>query len=100
MMPTDLDISQFERLFRIFSDNLRATYEYRPSVYPGRIIFMRPAERLGEALFTESSGEQTDWHGLAAGGVELETVPGDHFTMVREPHVGALAARLEGYMAS
>jgi amino acid adenylation domain-containing protein len=100
VMPTDLDISQFERLFRIFSDNLRATYEYRPSVYPGRIIFMRPAERLGEALFTESSSEQTDWHGLAADGVEVETVPGDHFTMVREPHVGTLAARLEGYMAS
>src|ERR1700750_1349083 len=99
-MPDDLDISQFERLFRIFSDNLGATYEYRPSFYPGRIIFMRPAERLGEALFTESSGEKTDWHWLAADGVEVEIVPGDHFTMVREPHVGTLAARLEGRMAS
>ena len=34
------------------------------------------------------------WGKLALGGVEILDVPGDHATMVKEPHVRALAERL------
>src|SRR5258707_1208696 len=34
------------------------------------------------------------WQGLAAGGLEIHEVPGDHNTILLEPHVGALAEKL------
>jgi thioesterase domain-containing protein len=30
------------------------------------------------------------WGRLAAGGVEIEVVPGNHYTMLRKPHVEAV----------
>jgi len=41
-------------------------------------------------LFRSLSG----WGRLAAGGIDVHIVPGNHFTMMREPFVEALAARL------
>ena len=34
------------------------------------------------------------WGEIAAGGVEVQRVPGDHYSMLREPHVNALAGEL------
>jgi thioesterase domain-containing protein len=39
------------------------------------------------------------WGGLAAGGLDVHEVPGDHYTMWKEPHVRALAERLGGCLA-
>jgi thioesterase domain-containing protein/acyl carrier protein len=76
-----------ERLFR--EAVLQAWYDYRPCVYPGRITLIRSTEY----------GAKQDWHlrtwsGLASGGVRTYLVPGDHFTMLQEPHVRHLADRL------
>jgi thioesterase domain-containing protein len=37
---------------------------------------------------------------LAAGGVEVHVVPGNHATLLREPHVRHLAAGLRAALAS
>jgi thioesterase domain-containing protein len=34
------------------------------------------------------------WSGLARGGMEIITLPGNHMTMMREPSVSALATAL------
>ena len=38
------------------------------------------------------------WSAVAAGGVRSLTVPGDHLTMVREPHARQLAERLSALL--
>ena len=38
------------------------------------------------------------WEQLSQRSVELETVPGDHITMMLEPHVQVLASRLKTYI--
>ena len=36
---------------------------------------------------------------MARGGLELHTSPGDHDSLITEPHVGTLAALLDGCLA-
>ena len=38
------------------------------------------------------------WSGLATGGLEVVEVPGCHYTLLRPPHVEALAGRLAGLL--
>jgi thioesterase domain-containing protein len=62
---------------------------YRPLVYPGRLTFFGCHTRL----FYSDNPERV-WGRLAAGGVEIRVVPGNHLTTLREPHVRILAEEL------
>lgn len=68
--------------------NYLAAKQYAPQVYPGRVTFFCATEEvsLEENVF--------GWQQLAAGGVEIVRVPGDHQTMIKPPHVQTLAASL------
>jgi aspartate racemase len=75
--------------------NAQALEEYVPEVYPGRIT-----------LFRASNGSRRTcpdpdlaWGKLAAGGVEVHDVPGDHATMMEEPHVRILAEHLRACLS-
>jgi len=72
--------------------NAYATRRYSPRVYPGRVTLFRAREQ------PERYGRdpQLGWGGMAAGGLDIHDVPGDHYTMWREPHVRVLAERLRG----
>ncbi|MCA1566084.1 MAG: amino acid adenylation domain-containing protein [Acidobacteria bacterium] len=89
IMPPDMELSDLSRRFRVFKSNVRAMLGYVPQPYAGRV-----------ALFTagKDSQERCDpsygWSRLATAALEVHGVPGDHFTMVRRPHVETLAARL------
>src|SRR5436853_5848873 len=39
------------------------------------------------------------WGSVAAGGVEVISTPGDHFSLLRPPHVQALVERMRGRAA-
>jgi thioesterase domain-containing protein/acyl carrier protein len=70
-----------------------AARAYRPATYPGRLTLLR--------AWTSSSREQGalwGWDRVAAGGVELHRVPGDHDEVMREPKVAGLAAALRASM--
>jgi oxalate---CoA ligase len=68
----------------------QALREYRLQPYAGRITLFRATERG----IHDTAGPQMGWGRLAAGGVEVYDVPGDHATLVKEPHVAVLAERL------
>ncbi len=48
----------------------------------------------GEPLSEEPQAPDLGWGGLAEGGVEVDEIPGDHYSILREPNVQALADRL------
>ncbi|MCP4655733.1 MAG: AMP-binding protein, partial [bacterium] len=86
----ELDLPRMRYLYRRFTSHARAMRRYRPRPYPGKIVLFRPQARTAA-----DSGDPTlGWSELAHDGVELCSVPGDHFTMLREPHVQVLAERL------
>ena len=63
-------------------------YVVRP--YPGRITLFRPSD----APFAVSTSHDRGWGRLAAD-VDVHFVPGQHHSMVKEPHVQALGRTLE-----
>jgi thioesterase domain-containing protein len=56
--------------------------------YNGPIALFKAGEHFDVA-------EDLGWRELAAGGLLVQTVPGDHHTMVRQPNVRALAEGLD-----
>jgi thioesterase domain-containing protein len=72
---------------RYFNDvSIRAAQRYKPQVYPGRVTLFCAA--------TPDTTLQHVWRNLAAGGLELHEVPGDHWNLFQEPHIHILAACL------
>jgi amino acid adenylation domain-containing protein len=63
---------------------------YRPQIYPGQAALFWSTERPRE-LYQEVIEA---WTGLVAGGIELHDVPGNHLSMVAEPHIRVLADKL------
>ncbi|HEX7243672.1 MAG TPA: alpha/beta fold hydrolase, partial [Longimicrobiaceae bacterium] len=97
IVPPDLDLTRFGRLWNVFRHNVEALRLYRP----GRgsagadMLVIYAADRNAPPETAIAA-----WRALTTGRVELAISPGDHFSMVREPHVRQLAARLAGALAS
>jgi thioesterase domain-containing protein len=69
---------------------------YRPGVYAGRITLLRAAEQPPGASPEPDMG----WGRHARGGVEVRGVPGDHLSMLQEPHVDRLAEEVQALLAA
>jgi thioesterase domain-containing protein len=69
---------------------LHAGWDYRPRPYPGRITLFRATGNGPSPGPDPFSG----WNQVAAGGVEIYEVAGDHNTMMREPYVESLSVQL------
>ena len=73
-----------------FGDALgKARMSYEPEAYHGQIACLLNDE------FTHNHKRIDDWYDIAVGGLEVRWVPGDAFTMWREPHVQILADQLK-----
>lgn len=71
--------------------NIRAVCTYSPKPYAGKITqFM-----CSDGPQRSYEDRRLAWSSLAAGGLEIHIVPGDHLTMVEEPQVRVLAHQLQ-----
>lgn len=73
--------------------NYEAIRTYRPSPLPVPFTIFRALERPEIEYMS-----QLEWRGYAGDGMDVETVPGNHLTMMEEPHVRVLASKLEHYL--
>jgi thioesterase domain-containing protein len=74
---------------RFIDDFIRALMSYEPEAYHGRITCF-----LREEFSHNHKEVLGDWYDLAVGGLDVRFVPGNIFTMWREPHVQILAEQL------
>jgi thioesterase domain-containing protein len=90
VVPPDVNPEWMHRLAHVFQANLRALQRYRPARAPQRITLLQAGEPL-------VAGQRPDlvagWRSLASG-VDVYVVPGNHYSMLRPPHVRAIADRL------
>jgi thioesterase domain-containing protein len=70
--------------------NIQAQRRYVPQCYGGQLTLFRARERV----IVSHPDPEMGWGPWAAGGVEIHEVPGDHITLLNEPHVQVLAERL------
>ena len=75
-------------LRRVRGAILTAIRGYKPGRYAGKLVFIRAASR--EAFDSEPA-----WRKAARGGIEVRAVPGDHLSIITEPHVQALAREVD-----
>ena len=87
----DITLPQFHHFVHILRTHTEAWRKYEPRVYPGHITLFRASEQPGDGPLEPDLG----WGRLASGGVEVYEVPGDHLSMIHEPDVQFLAARMK-----
>lgn len=68
-----------------------AISRYVPAPYRGRVTLFRAQKRS----VADSPEADLGWGSLAGEGVEIYEVPGDHESMLRNPHVNTLAKKIQ-----
>jgi thioesterase domain-containing protein len=86
----DVTLPKFRHFVHILRTHTEAWRHYQPRIYPGRITLLRAVDEPRDNVDAADLG----WGKLGAGGVEIYEVPGDHLSMIHEPHVQTLAAQL------
>ena len=96
LLPSDFRSEIVGEAFRL------AVKNYRPPIYAGNVILFCPAldesYELQPGRVVNINGGFVDhanyWGEFVAGNIDVEIVTGDHDSMVLEPHVRGLAAKL------
>jgi thioesterase domain-containing protein len=84
LVPAEIDRVAFERRVAVHESNILAFHRYRPARYDGEVA----------VLFASGSGFDHRIHELLHGDAPYQVLPGDHYTILRPPHVDALATRV------
>jgi thioesterase domain-containing protein len=93
VLPADIEEAQIARFYHVFKTNVRAVMNYTPQPLRGRVTFFKAEEPLA------GSSPEDNWKAFALDSLEVHTVPGNHFTTIREPYVRSLAQTLARCMA-
>ncbi|GAU69536.1 putative non-ribosomal peptide synthetase [Streptomyces sp. NBRC 110611] len=89
------------RLFRVYAGNWQAALDYRPGTPDLDITLLRAQEPLPAALTEMHESARTlyrdpgnGWSDRTRGHLEVVDVPGDHVSLMKEPHVATVARTL------
>jgi acyl-CoA synthetase (AMP-forming)/AMP-acid ligase II/thioesterase domain-containing protein/acyl carrier protein len=86
------DVSRIPEQFRLaLEENYALELKYAPKVYPGLVTLFRARTRP----FFDMNPYDLGWRKLAGGGLEIIRIPGNHASILKEPHVQVLAKRLK-----
>jgi len=88
-----LDESVIRSLLPIVYANSQAAYRYMPQPYAGCVTLFKAAEQP-DAL----QHEPTLGWGTVANQIQLHEVPGNHLSLLKQPHVQTLARHLQSYL--
>jgi len=94
LVPAGMELTDLHRLFRVFKTNREALREYVPGAYAGRVTYFQV---VGDSAF-DAGDMSKDWHELSPGGMDVYRLPGNHFSILKQPHVDALAECIERHL--
>ncbi len=105
VLPANFGKAQLSALMRVMKTNSRIDYgpteKYPDGLRLLRASDMRPRDaRDARDQKVQDTDPTLGWEALCEGPVEVHFVPGDHSTMVMEPHVQELAKKLEALPAA
>ena len=83
-----IEAAEIRRMAVVCQAHFTAFAAYRPRPYPGPAVLLSAGD-AGEL--------DARWRSLCPR-LRAETVPGNHYSMLRRPHVDVLAARLSGFL--
>ena len=86
----DMKLSDFQRLWEVYRANAMAQFDYVPQTVSCKITLLK----AGEHSTSRQSESRLGWDKLSPAGADVYLMPGNHYTMMNEPHVQQLAERL------
>ncbi|RYZ40223.1 MAG: amino acid adenylation domain-containing protein [Myxococcaceae bacterium] len=89
-LPPGTDAANAVALFHVFEANLEASRRYRAPAMEQRVLRIQ-AEAQQDPTGTGEGG----WRALVGRGLESHRLPGNHYTLLREPHVQRVAELLK-----
>ncbi|BAY08431.1 alpha/beta fold hydrolase [Calothrix sp. NIES-2098] len=91
-------LSQTDPHIEIINVNTQASREYSFPTYPGRVVLLRTEDQNR----FDATGIEYDpllgWGEIVTGSLEMENIPGSHFTLFNEPYVEILAEKLQVWL--
>jgi amino acid adenylation domain-containing protein len=99
MLPPNAEITQLKNIVQALKANSLSLINYVPQhTYPGQITLLRaseiPPERMNSKFSDIAQDSAMGWDKYYCEPVDVHFVPGNHVTMLAEPHVQVLAERL------
>ena len=79
-----------QRLLHLYKANVQALNDYVPRRYSGQIVLIESGD-----MATDEARARRRWERLALGRVRVFRVPGNHRSMLRDPHVRSVAEQLK-----
>jgi amino acid adenylation domain-containing protein len=87
---SDLDIFTPE-LVKVLDCNVHAAKEYQPRIFAGKATLFWSEHQNWYIKKHPTLG----WGDLVTDGLDIQRIPGDHITLMQEPHVRVLAGKLK-----
>src|SRR5690348_5518938 len=78
-----------DRYRQLLEANFRACRAYAPAPYPGRVVLIQARSQPMLRIQERDLG----WRGVAAGGVDVQIVPGNHDNLIDTRQVSSVAKR-------
>jgi amino acid adenylation domain-containing protein len=97
LLPPDVGIKQLQGIMQVFKTNDRSASVYMPqAVYPAQITYFQASEidAVNNANSEILDEAELGWNKFSSQPLDIHLVPGDHITMLNEPHVQVLAQQL------
>ncbi|MCP4656600.1 MAG: non-ribosomal peptide synthetase, partial [bacterium] len=89
-LPLGIGLPEAHSILKMLKVHTRASIDYQARPYPGRVTLYRAEEQHPDLVDDLTLG----WNEYVLGGIEIIPVPGTHQTLMREPQVAVVAARL------
>ncbi len=100
VLPHEVGLEDVRRLFEVFRQNIRALKAYRPRPLDVPAVLLRAAERFTPEFPDPAADAKGGWGALLGDLRQVETLPGNHYTLFSKPHVLRLGGLLERALAS
>ena len=86
LLPQEGAEAVLEGMLNIFTRNFTAGDKYLPSPQEQPTVLFQAAEKHGAPRYVVE-----EWAALTGGSLEVHKIPGDHYTLLRTPHVSLVA---------
>ncbi|HEU4407574.1 MAG TPA: amino acid adenylation domain-containing protein [Polyangiaceae bacterium] len=101
LLPPGSAEAYVRRTLRVYEAHLRALARYRPGPADLRVVLVRPAVLHAPDAAALCEADPTGgWGALTSAPVEVHRSEGDHFSMLRPPHVARLAETVRRALAA
>ncbi|HET8840052.1 MAG TPA: thioesterase domain-containing protein, partial [Ktedonobacteraceae bacterium] len=98
IVPSDIESSYLSRLFFTYQRNVRALHRYQPQTYAGHLTLFC-ANSSPEICTGEGIEEAYGWQPFLQLKPTIHTLPGNHYTLLKSPHLDLLVECLKHDLA-